>query len=326
MAWPRPAICHSLDIILSWLLPISPAISATLRVPDNTASSCARFASCFPALVATGAPGPFDASECSIPPEYAGTVTVLTYIPPGSHRTRPVATSAAIALAAPDVTLARPAASSRCIGWSSTASSLACRSGSGHASHKQPARTTTPNPGCSTSPDTSNRLSRFNATSASGPKCNLTSPRRRGCARKASNGSFPAAAFVAAPSSLASLPDPVILVVPCHVARGGRDHGVARTGRLSCQRHSARPIGHDQFCPREAMSQFECLLVVESSLSASERRRKDADVRATGQSCRKWPVHFIGKDEWLLLGSGVVRPGPGSWAASTWCASEGGSS
>ncbi len=29
---------------------------------------------------------------------------------------------------------------------------------------------------------------------------------------------------------------------------------------------------------------------------------------------------------WLLLGSGVVRPGRGSWAASTWCASEGGSS
>ncbi len=32
------------------------------------------------------------------------------------------------------------------------------------------------------------------------------------------------------------------------------------------------------------------------------------------------------KPRGLLLGSGVVRPGPGSWAASTWCASEGGSS
>ena len=31
-------------------------------------------------------------------------------------------------------------------------------------------------------------------------------------------------------------------------------------------------------------------------------------------------------DRWLLLGSEVVRPGPGSWAASTWCASKGGSS
>jgi len=29
---------------------------------------------------------------------------------------------------------------------------------------------------------------------------------------------------------------------------------------------------------------------------------------------------------WLLLGSGVVRPGPGSWAASIWCASKSGSS
>ena len=28
----------------------------------------------------------------------------------------------------------------------------------------------------------------------------------------------------------------------------------------------------------------------------------------------------------LLLGSGVVRPGPGSWAASIWCASKSGSS
>ncbi len=29
---------------------------------------------------------------------------------------------------------------------------------------------------------------------------------------------------------------------------------------------------------------------------------------------------------WLLLGSGVVRPGPGSWAEGIWCASKSGSS
>ncbi len=30
--------------------------------------------------------------------------------------------------------------------------------------------------------------------------------------------------------------------------------------------------------------------------------------------------------ERLLLGSGVVRPGPGSWAEGIWCASKSGSS
>jgi len=33
-----------------------------------------------------------------------------------------------------------------------------------------------------------------------------------------------------------------------------------------------------------------------------------------------------GKDERLLLGSGVVGPGPGGWAAGIWCASKSGSS